>query len=316
MKKLKKFIHLLKEYNNDRKLCKGSPVKLFNFCNMKRPEEVWFYNFIHNEFSGKLTPKKEIAVFSVYGTRAKIKLNRSPVKIFFTSENIDNYYEYRDHCLNDVDLVLGFENLHNQNYLRFPLWILYFIPQSCNHGDIRKAVYNMSHFNYESTPFRKFCSMVSSHDGDGIRPAIYHSLSEIEKVDSGGAYLNNTSDLKELCNDDKRLFLTRYKFNICPENSDGDGYVTEKLFEAINSGCIPIYMGSNNNPEPAVINKDAVLFYSGPDSLEALKKQVAELHSNEKLYREFISQERFLPTATEYVLDTISELKKRIKELL
>lgn len=316
MKKIKKIIHLLKEYNNDRKLCKGSPVKLFNFCNVKNPEEIWFYNFIHKEFSGKLSSKKEIAVFSVYGSRSKIKLNRSPVKIFFTSENIDNFGEYSDHCLREVDLVLGFEYLRNHNYLRFPLWILYFIPPSCNTEDIRKAIYNMSHFNYDSTPFRKFCSMVSSHDGDGIRPALYYRLSEIEKVDSGGSYLNNTNDLKDLYNDDKRLFLNSYKFNICPENSDGDGYVTEKLFEAINSGCIPIYWGSHNDPDPQVINKDAILFYSGPDSLDTLKKQVAELHSNEKLYKEFIFQERFKPTAVEYILDTINDFKKKLDNLL
>lgn len=316
MRKIKETIHLLRGYSKDKELCKGSPVKLFNFCNIKKPEDVWFYNFIHSEFPDKLSSKKEIAVFSVYGTRSKIKLNRSPVKLFFTSENIDNYSEYSDHCLAEVDLVLGFEHLQEQNYLRFPLWILYFIPSALNPQMIRKAVYNMSHFNHDDISSRKFCCMVCSHDGDGARPAIYHSLSEIEKVDSGGSYLNNTNDLKELCADDKRLFLTRYKFNICPENSDGDGYVTEKLFEAINSGCIPIYMGSNNNPEPNVINKDAVLFYSGPENLESLKKQVAELHSNEKLYREFISQERFLPTAAEFVLDTISELKKRIDLLL
>lgn len=45
----------------------------------------------------------------------------------------------------------------------------------------------------------------------------------------------------------KRDILTKYKFCICYENvRDVPGYITEKIFDCLFSGCIPIYWGPNN----------------------------------------------------------------------
>jgi hypothetical protein len=37
--------------------------------------------------------------------------------------------------------------------------------------------------------------------------------------------------------------LSSYTFNVCFENSDHPGYVTEKLIDAIVAGCVPLYRG-------------------------------------------------------------------------
>lgn len=42
---------------------------------------------------------------------------------------------------------------------------------------------------------------------------------------------------------DKRRTLLSYTFNVCFENSDHPGYVTEKLIDAIVAGCVPLYRG-------------------------------------------------------------------------
>jgi hypothetical protein len=39
----------------------------------------------------------------------------------------------------------------------------------------------------------------------------------------------------------KTEFLRTTNFNLCPENTDADFYVTEKIWEAIAAGCLPIY---------------------------------------------------------------------------
>ena len=50
-----------------------------------------------------------------------------------------------------------------------------------------------------------------------------------------------------------------YRYSLCPENSIGDGYITEKIPEAFHSGCIPISwcrpedLAEDFNPE-AVVN--------------------------------------------------------------
>ena len=45
----------------------------------------------------------------------------------------------------------------------------------------------------------------------------------------------------------KKNILERYKFSICYENVHGvNGYITEKIFDSMFSGCIPIYLGAPN----------------------------------------------------------------------
>ncbi len=41
--------------------------------------------------------------------------------------------------------------------------------------------------------------------------------------------------------------LKHSRFSICYENASGfDGYITEKIFDCLNSGCIPVYWGADN----------------------------------------------------------------------
>jgi hypothetical protein len=42
-------------------------------------------------------------------------------------------------------------------------------------------------------------------------------------------------------NNTKAAFLKGANFNLCPENSNSDYYVTEKIWDCIRGGCLPIY---------------------------------------------------------------------------
>lgn len=44
----------------------------------------------------------------------------------------------------------------------------------------------------------------------------------------------------------KLEILKPYRFNICMENTDFDYYVTEKIWDAINARCLPIYRGGKD----------------------------------------------------------------------
>lgn len=46
---------------------------------------------------------------------------------------------------------------------------------------------------------------------------------------------------------DKTIVLSNYKFSICFENAkDVNGYISEKIFDSFFSGCVPIYLGTEN----------------------------------------------------------------------
>ena len=47
----------------------------------------------------------------------------------------------------------------------------------------------------------------------------------------------------------KAITFSKYKFSLCFENCEAVGYITEKVFDSMFSGCIPIYMGCPNIKE-------------------------------------------------------------------
>ena len=55
----------------------------------------------------------------------------------------------------------------------------------------------------------------------------------------GGAVGNNIRESIK----DKIKFFSSYKFSIAMENSNGDGYISEKIVDSFLAGTIPIYYG-------------------------------------------------------------------------
>ena len=73
----------------------------------------------------------------------------------------------------------------------------------------------------------------------------------------GGKVLNNIGKKVE----NKIEFLSNYKFSISMENSNGDGYVSEKIVESLIAGTIPIYYGDYMIDE--YINPKAYILIKG-----------------------------------------------------
>lgn len=86
---------------------------------------------------------------------------------------------------------------------------------------------------------------------------------------------HNMPYLKDL-NLTKGQFLSRHVFNICPENSVGEGYVTEKIFDAIRVGAIPIYFGNLLAEDREIVNINRTIIIRDA-SLEAMREAVARL---------------------------------------
>jgi hypothetical protein len=45
---------------------------------------------------------------------------------------------------------------------------------------------------------------------------------------------------------DKAEIYARYRFALVYENAQVPGYVSEKIFDAMRSGCVPVYLGAPN----------------------------------------------------------------------
>lgn len=92
----------------------------------------------------------------------------------------------------------------------------------------------------------KFCNFLYSHKVP-YREAFFTQLSKYKSVDAPGGSMNNMPGIDTLYTGDKwevkRQFLSQYKFTIAFENDIFPGYQTEKLYDAMLAGSIPIYCG-------------------------------------------------------------------------
>ncbi|MBM0599592.1 glycosyltransferase family 10 domain-containing protein [Helicobacter pylori] len=199
----------------------------------------------------------DIVFGSPIGSARKILSYQNAKRVFYTGENeVPNF--------NLFDYAIGFDELDfRDRYLRMPLYYasLHYKAESVNDTTapyklkdnslyaLKKPTHhfkeNHPHLcavvNNESDPLKRgFASFVASNPNAPIRNAFYDALNSIEPVTGGGSVKNTLGyNVKN-----KNEFLSQYKFNLCFENTQGYGYVTEKIIDAYFSHTIPIYWGS------------------------------------------------------------------------
>lgn len=306
-------------------------ILYYNWWNKQPADEIWFTGFLQKRGFLERYPKTRFVFFSSLGNLNLLRLDtiihpciRNRKRLYFNGEN--NHYPgfapYKDNLLDycEIELSLGFDYTNDPRYLRFPLWLLEMFPANSTTEDIKRICNHLSLQQWDPSVRNRFCALVSGNRGPNDpgaqrRTRLVESLNTIATVDCAGKLLHNTDELKTKYNDNKAEFLKQYKFYICPENASEEGYVTEKVFHAIGSGCIPIYWGATGNPESDVLNHDAILFWNPDGNNEALLKQIEELQNNPTHYSEFFEQPRLKDNAWEVVAGYFESLEQRLNNL-
>jgi len=321
------FMHYLK----CKKGIKGSPT-FFVRNDWERSSFNFESNFLFQRIRENFLPDLKISLkppdiefFGPLGRRKFVQKSKAKIKIFFTGECVGNesinkmWKQYSDNLVHDVDLSIGFNRLDEEkykNYVRFPLWILYHFHSILNKNttkdDIAKRV---KEINKSIFPKTKFASLVAGHDPTNIRQPMYDAISKIDYIHAPGNFIKNDNTLKECYNNNKIEYLKEFKFNICAENTISDGYITEKIFDAFSSGCIPIYAG-DKKLEPNVINTKSLLFWEKDADNECLLKEIEALHKNKKLYDAFIKEEKLFDSATDFLWNRREKVLNTLKHLI
>jgi hypothetical protein len=278
-------------------------------------ENLWFVRFLRHHFPDN---KTVINFFGPFGPPYYIKKRFEGKKVFYTGEDVEHpgtnrNLNYGNYMLNYVDLALGFGEVNNEKYLRFPYWIVLLFSPQADEQEIREKIRKINTTRYAKN---QECVLINKHDGHGTRELVYNGVKDILDVKLAGPWRNNTDELWTKYGDNKELYMRNFKFNICAEHNNTLNYVSEKLFDAFVSDCIPIYYGACNNPEPGLINRDAVIFWNKDGSNKENREKILELKNNEKFYKEFMSQPKLLPAAEEYIIDRYSKLKERFAEII
>ena len=294
--------------------------------------ENWIEQFLQYNFPDK--QKYNLCLCSIDGKPKNLQSIKVP-KIFFSGENLESFVEhnnckksidndiykwlvnrekyYGDYRLNEVDLSLGFAKKDDNKYLRFPLWLMYVFPPNIKYREIKNIVNDINTIKSNNID-EAVC--INSHDVFGVRELIRNTLSNNLTITYAGKWRNNTKELWKTYQNNKLSYMKNFKFNICPENMDAADYCTEKLFDSLRCGCIPIYAGSLNNPEPEIINHDFVIFWDlDGDNYEQIKL-VDRLNKDDNYYQRFISQPKLKADAADHIAEYFEQLKLKIKELI
>lgn len=310
-------------------------IQHINCCNNG---ECWLEEFIKFNFPKK--DYKKLCIAGVFGERRN--LDGVHNIIFWSGENLESiisheinnsrynnidlsdllvdrvqdikdYKDYKDYMLSDSMLSLAFKEMTASNYMRFPLWISYLFQPYFDNNDIRKTVVRI---NQSKSMATRQAVCINSHDLWGTRGKICNDLENYLDITYAGKWRNNTNELWRKYNNNKLLYLKMFKFNICPENMDAPDYCTEKLFDALRCGCIPIYAGCLNKPEPGLINENFIIMWDlDGDNYENIKL-VKRLQTDDNFYNKFMQQEKLTPMAVDYVVDRYECLKKKLSLIL
>lgn len=142
-----------------------------------------------------------------------------------------------------------------------------------------------------------------------FRQAAFDQMAEIDVVYQGGKtaglVYNSTSSANvrrvpehELNHPWTRNYemFAKYKFCLVMENTNQEGYITEKILNAFLGGCIPIYYGTNQVFD--VFNRKAFVYYDIHNPQPAIDK-VRYLHANPTAYHAVLAQLILVPGAVE-----------------
>lgn len=259
-------------YGYREKVISEKPVlkyKLLNGWPGMRIEELYLINdVLREQFTLKEVKDGYDLVIDNIGEE-KIT-NPKSVKIFFTGEavhpKIDGY-----------DISIGFDYIDSPNYIRIPLYFMYYGPKLSTN-------YRRGDCNPHKEIFA--CFLVSNEgrdpkfDGCKARNRIFHKLSLYKKVESGGRYLTTTGGPIEAKMTQE--WLSKCKFVIAYENRSYEGYITEKPFQAYFTGAIPIYYGHTSTMRD--LNPEAIINARDFATEDNLVDYISKIDNDDQLY--------------------------------
>lgn len=93
------------------------------------------------------------------------------------------------------------------------------------------------------------CMLISSPFNRSGRQEYLKELMEMVRIDSYGKLYNNSRLEEDNGHSSKMALYEGYKFVIAFENSCAKDYVTEKFFDPLLAGAVPVYLGAPNVDE-------------------------------------------------------------------
>ena len=121
----------------------------------------------------------------------------------------------------------------------------------------------------------------------------------------GGRFKNNIGGRVK----NKTFFLSSYKFSIAMENSEGDGYSSEKIYQSYRSGTIPIYYGNYMIDE--IFNPKSYILIKGEKDMQKKIEYIKRIDNDDNLYINMLKENIYIDKYN--CIDKYNQIDKELK---
>ena len=264
----------------------------------------------------------KLLIFGPYGDLWKL-VPDTISKVYFSAENWDKP------CDSSIKLFLTSSKTEDNTHMRIPTWVTFIDWFSdstelpiCEDNPIRIPLHFAT--SSHSTPFKDrdaFCAFVVSNPICTFRNDAFKSINAYRTVNSGGALYNNIGGQLSLkypgggCGDiSKYHFFSKHKFTISFENSQADGYITEKVLHAKMAGCVPLYWGDKDTD--ADFAKGSIVNLSQMTTPEQVLAVLKKLEENPDMCSKIAATPILNEEKKVNALNLISKMAKRLIGLI
>ena len=257
------------------RLFKPKKTLILYFVDNHNHYNYLLFNILKKKYNIKLSSQNpDYLIYNIFGCNHLNNGYNNSIKIaFFTENQIPDF--------NIADYAISHSHI---NYLDRHFNFKYYFLNYFNYFNI--SFLNIIRKRVIKSPIRrKFCAAVISNfkKSNNFRLEFIKQLNKYKTVDMGGKYNNNIGVIKN-----KIEFLSNYKFSIAMENTEGDGYSSEKILESFLSGTIPIYYGNYMIDE--YINPKSFILIRGEEDLKEKIEYIKKIDNDNELYLSILKQ--------------------------
>ena len=214
-------------------------------------------------------------IYNVFGCKNIKNKYKKAIKIAYYTENQIPDFLCADYAISQ----------HHINFLDRYLRIPYFIGLSKKFNNLLFSSVRRYYLRFKK---QKFCAAIISNNKtySKFRLDFIDMLNKYKKVDMGGRHNNNVGNITN-----KISFLRKYKFSIAMENTEADGYLSEKILHSFLSGTIPIYYGDYLLDE--FINPKTYILIRGEKDINNKIEYIKKIDNDDNLFKRILKENVF-----------------------